>query len=92
VGVFDPITQPDPERDDRLRANGTHVEIRPQERIARLATRSLACPACGVPVAIGAPVGWNEEIACAFCESVAPTRDYVQERGWPEVSVIARLG
>jgi hypothetical protein len=92
VGIFDPISQPDPDRDERLRANGTHVEIRPAERVAHLATRALACPSCGVPVAIEAPLRWTEDLACAFCEHVAPTRDYVQRRGWPEVSLVARLG
>ena len=49
MGIFDPISQPDPDRDERLLANGTHVEIRPAERVAHLATRALACPSCGVP-------------------------------------------
>jgi hypothetical protein len=91
VGVFDPITQPDPERDERLRATAGQVEIRPRSRAAHLATRSLACPECGVPIALAGPVSWNEEIACAFCESIAPTRDYIQPHGWPEVDLIARL-
>jgi hypothetical protein len=91
VGIFDPISQPDPDRDERLKANGTHVEIRPSARVAHLATRALACPSCGVPVAIDAPLGWNQELICDFCDHVALTRDYVQRRGWPEVSVVARL-
>jgi hypothetical protein len=92
VGIFEPISQPDPDRDDRLRTNGTHVEIRPAARVAHLATRSLACPSCGVPVAIDAPLGWADALSCAFCDHVAPTREFVQRRGWPEVSVVARLG
>ena len=91
VGIFQPISQPDPDRDERLLANGTRVEIRPQQRVAHLATRSLACPACGVPVAIDRPIAWSEDIVCAFCDSVAPTRAYVREQGWPPVSLIARL-
>ena len=75
---LDPYSQPDPEREDELRANGAPVEIRPASRVARLAVRSLACPACGVPVAITGPVGWREPIACAFCEATAPTSEYVQ--------------
>ena len=85
MGIFDPISQPDPDRDERLRANGTHVEIRPAERVAHLATRALACPSCGVPVAIEASRRWSEDLACAFCE-------HVQRGGWPEVSLVARLG
>jgi hypothetical protein len=92
VGVFDPISRPDPERDERLRATTSRVEIRPRSRVAHLATRSLACPECGMPIALAAPVSWREEIACAFCEQVAPIRDYLQPHGWPEVDLIARLG
>jgi hypothetical protein len=89
---LDPNSRPDPEREDELRANAARVELRPSERVARLAVRSLACPSCAVPVAISGPVGWNELIACAFCEAAAPTREYVREEGWPQVELIARLG
>lgn len=89
---LDPNSQPDPEREEDLQGHGARVEIRPQSRVARLAMRSLACPSCGVPVAISAAVGWNELIACAFCEAAAPTREFVQEEGWPRVELIARLG
>ena len=92
MAVFDPISRPDPERDERLRATAGQVEIRPRSRTAYLATRSLACPECGMPISLAGPVSWTEEIACAFCEQVAPTRDYLQLQGWPEVDLIARLG
>ncbi|MGZ8667308.1 MAG: hypothetical protein ACXWZM_09385 [Solirubrobacterales bacterium] len=92
MGIFDPITQPDPQRDDRGGANGDQLEIRPQQRVAHLASRSLACPECGVPVAISGPVGWEEPIACAFYEASAPTREFVREEGWPRVALIARIG
>ena len=88
---FDPAARPDPEREYRLRGSAARVEIRPATRVAHLGTRSLACPECGVPIALTAPVGWNEEIACAFCESVAATPEYVQRQGWPAVDVIARF-
>ena len=89
---LDPNSRPDPEREDELRAHGARVELRPSERVARLAVRSLACPCCHVPVAIAAPVGWDEQIACAFCETAAPTSEFIQEHGWPQVELIARLG
>jgi hypothetical protein len=92
VGVFDPISQPDPDREERLKGSAGRIEIRPAERAAMLGIRALACPSCGAPIAIGAPIAWGEEIACAFCESVAPLGDYVREAGWPPVDVIARLG
>jgi hypothetical protein len=89
---LDPSSEPDPEREDELRASGARVELRPATRVAHLAERSLACPSCAAPVAIAAPVGWDEQLACSFCESEAPTRDYLQDRGWPRVALIARLG
>ena len=89
---IDPAATPDPERDERLRGKAARVELRPAERAAWLATRSLACPDCGMPLALGGPVGWDEEIACAFCEQIAPTREYVRRHGWPSVELIARLG
>jgi len=88
---FDPAARPDPEREYRLRGSAARVEIRPAVRVAHLATRSLACPSCGLPLALTAPVRWREEIACAFCEETAPTAAYVRRTGWPEVDVIARF-
>jgi hypothetical protein len=89
---FDPASTPDPERDERLRATAARVELRPAERAAWLGMRSLACPNCGVPISLSGPVGWHESIACAFCETTAPTREFVRDQGWPAVDLIARLG
>jgi hypothetical protein len=91
MAIFDPSARPDPERDELQRANATHVEIRPQERTAHLAVRSLACPSCGVPVAIDAPIGFSQVMTCSFCEESAPTREYVRDWGWPPVDLVARL-
>jgi hypothetical protein len=92
VGLhLDPYSQPDPEREDELRAHGARIELRPAARTAWLGSRSLACPECGMPIALGTSVGWNEEIACAFCEQVAPTRDYIRHHGFPAVDLIARI-
>jgi hypothetical protein len=88
---LDPIGRDDPEREQRLKGTAGQVEVRPAKRAAHLATRSLACPDCGMPIALGGPVSWHEAIACAFCEGVAPTRDYLRQQGWPEVDLIARL-
>jgi hypothetical protein len=88
---FDPASTPDPERDERLRAAAARVELRPAERAAYLGTRSLACPVCDMPIAIAGPVGFADEIACAFCESTAPTRDFLRDQGWPAVALIARI-
>jgi hypothetical protein len=90
--IFDPSARPDPEREDRLRAAAARVELRPAEKAAWLGMRSLACPECGMPIAIASPVGWTEEIACAFCETAAPAREFIRDQGWPEVDLIARIG
>ncbi len=92
VGMFDPSASQDPEREEVLRAAAARVELRPAERAAWLGMRSLACPECGVPIAISGPVGLSDVIACAFCETAAPTREFIREQGWPAVDLIARLG
>jgi hypothetical protein len=93
VGLYiDPASNPDPEREDQQRAAAARVEIRPAERTAWLAMRSLACPECGVPIALSGPVSWHEEIACAFCETAAPTREFIRQQGWPPVDLVARIG
>ena len=88
---FDPAARPDPDLEKHMRDGAARIEIRPAVKTAHLGVRSLACPECGVPVAISAPIGWAEQIACAFCESTAPTSAYVQRHGFPAVDVIARL-
>ena len=89
---FDPSAKPDPEREDQLRATAARVELRPAQRAAWVGTRSLACPECGVPVRLSGPVGWQEAIVCAFCETEAPTREFIHRHGWPAVDLIARIG
>jgi hypothetical protein len=93
VGLFyDPASTPNPERDERLSAGAARVELRPAERAAWLGIRSLACPECDMPLALSEPVGYSDQIACAFCETVAPTREFVRDQGWPAVDLIARIG
>jgi hypothetical protein len=93
VGLFyDPASTPGPERDERLSAAAGRVELRPAERAAWLGVRSLACPECGVPIAISGPVGFSDMIACAFCETAAPTSEFIRDQGWPAVDLIARIG
>jgi hypothetical protein len=93
VGLFyDPASNVDPERDERLRAAAARVEIRPAERAAWLGMRSLACPECDMPLTLSGPVGFSDTIACAFCETTAPTREFIREHGYPAVDLIARIG
>ena len=89
---YDPASSQDPERDERLRAAAARIELRPAGRTAGLGVRSLACPNCDVPIAIPGRIGFSDEIACAFCETSAPAREFIRDQGWPAVDLIARLG
>ena len=93
MGLFyDPASNLDPEREERLRAATARVEIRPAERAAWLGMKSLACPECDMPLALTGPVSFSDEIACAFCETTGPTRAFIRDQGWPAVDLIARIG
>lgn len=87
---FDPSDLGRRERRERLPG----AEERRQPRGAyRLASATLACPRCALPIwpgsasALGAPVG------CPYCRHTAPTRDFLRlgETGPGEVEVVARL-
>jgi len=91
VALFDPGSRPDPERDERLRASASRVEIRPARRTLPLAVRSLACPECYMPLRLGAPAGFDGLIACGFCDTVAPAREFLRDQGWPQVRLVARF-
>lgn len=45
-----------------------------------------------MPIAINGAVGFSDVIACAFCETTAPTREFLRDQGWPSVDLIARIG
>ena len=91
MAIFDPGSRPDPEREERLRASASRVEIRPQRRALPLAVRSLACPECDMPLRLAGPASYEGLIGCAFCETVAPAREFVREQGWPPVNLVARF-
>ena len=55
----------------------TRLEKRPSHS-ARLATGTLACPACDVPVAPGPlPLAPADLIGCPYCRHVATVRDFL---------------
>ncbi|CAN5483675.1 hypothetical protein BH20ACT15_BH20ACT15_03360 [soil metagenome] len=91
MALFDPGSRPDPEREERLRASASRVEIRPARRALPLAVRSLACPECDMPLQIGSPASFDGAIECGFCDVVAPAREFIREQGWPPVQLVARL-
>jgi hypothetical protein len=89
---IDPAAVPDPEREDKMRSAAARVEQRPATRGAWLGMRSLACPQCDMPLVLSGPIGFSDLIACAFCETTAPTREFLRDQGWPAVDLIARIG
>jgi hypothetical protein len=88
---LDPSGRPNPDRELRKGVAG-RVEIRPQTRVTELGVRGLACPECDMPLVISSSLPWNGSAQCPFCETVAPTREFIRETGWPEVRLVARLG
>ena len=53
-------------------------EIRYDTRVRRLATGTLACPSCDVPVAIGQrPMAPAQPLACPYCGHAAALRDFL---------------
>jgi len=47
-------------------------------RSSRLASGTLACPACDAPVAPGPiPLAVAHAIGCPYCRHVAPVRDFL---------------
>ena len=45
-----------------------------------------------MPLQISGPIGYDQLLACGFCETVAPGREFVRDQGWPPVNLVARLG
>lgn len=89
---LDPHEHDSADRDDRRQGAAGRVELRPAERSRTLATGSLACPTCEMPLRLGETVAWGRPVACSFCEEIAPVREFIRAEGWPRVSVIARMG
>jgi hypothetical protein len=49
-----------------------------RRRTERLAGGSLACPACDLPIALGAPVAVSAGLDCPYCRRMAPAREYLR--------------
>ena len=63
------------------RLSGTE-ELRRVDRSTRVATGTLACPACDAPVAPGpAALTPAQPIACPYCGHVATVRDFLSLAG-----------
>jgi hypothetical protein len=56
---------------------GLHI-LRRSQRSTRVASGSLACPACDAPVALTeGPVALTDRLACPFCGHAGPTRAFL---------------
>jgi hypothetical protein len=61
---------------DPVRAGA--LEERRVARSGRLATGTLACPRCDVPVAVGVgPLSPADLLDCPFCRHTAPVREFL---------------
>jgi hypothetical protein len=59
------------------RLAGRH-ELRPAESIWQLATGTLACPACDVPVLPARERNSPSDLlSCSYCAHIAPLRDFL---------------
>jgi hypothetical protein len=68
----------DPFRADRIDGQAGWLEERRAARSGVLATGTLACPACDVPVSPGAGiVAPAHQLECPYCGHVAAVRDFL---------------
>lgn len=68
----------EPLRPESAGSQGGHEEIRPARRSDTVATGSLACPACDVPVTLGGRAMAPRDLTgCPYCHHVAPLRDFL---------------
>lgn len=70
------------DRPDPVGRLGGTEELRRVERSTRVATGTLACPACDAPVAPGpTPLTPAQPITCPFCGHPAAVRDFLSLAG-----------
>jgi hypothetical protein len=83
-----------PDRDERVERIGGLEERRELSRSWTVATGTLACPECDLPVMPAAGVGPGTPLACSWCEHVAMGREFLTVTSDPRpmrVDVVATL-
>jgi hypothetical protein len=83
-----------PDRDERIEHLGGIEERRELSRSWRVASGTLACPECDLPVIPGQGAGPGTLVACAWCEYVARGREFFTVTASPRptrVHVIATM-
>ena len=66
-------------REDERRAESIEAEeVRPATAGAVLATGSMICPGCELPIGVGTGVPAISELACPFCDHAGEARDFLR--------------
>ncbi|HEY3186335.1 MAG TPA: hypothetical protein VGJ70_02595 [Solirubrobacteraceae bacterium] len=73
-GGFDGV---DPIRSEKIGRPSGRDEDRTIARSSRLATGTLACPACDAPVAAVGLLSPADPLGCPFCDHAAAVRDFL---------------
>lgn len=70
-------------------------ELRPASAASALATGSMICPTCELPIAVGAALPAASPIACPFCDHTAPARAFLRRDAFDlpsnRVDLVARF-
>ncbi len=79
-----------------LRAQGIEAEhVRPATDATRLATGSMICPACELPIAVEAALPATRDLACPFCDHTDEARAFlrrdVRDTSSNRVDLVARI-
>jgi hypothetical protein len=82
--------------EEQLRAQGIELpEIRPATAGAVLASGSMICPDCELPIAVGAGVPAVSELVCPFCDHAGEARAFlrrdVSDTRANRVDLVARI-
>ena len=73
---------------------GTHYKVA-RRTVQHLGHGAFACPACDLPILLGAAIAVSAEVECPFCRRVASARRFVRfdaiDTTYNEVYLRARL-
>ncbi|MEX0992436.1 MAG: hypothetical protein WDZ37_00405 [Solirubrobacterales bacterium] len=85
----------DGEEERRSHTSEPYIPFRRQRPSDRLASGSLRCPTCDVPIVTTSAIPFTARMRCPFCRSIHPVRGFVQigvhDTGLNAVELRARL-
>lgn len=80
------------------RSEGDRIEreeLRPASAATALATGSMICPACELPIAVGTALPAADPMSCPFCDHTAPARAFLRRDAFDvpsnHVDLVARF-